>query len=189
MKSVVVTGASSGIGAEVARQFLNLGWQVGLLARREERLAEIAEGHERAIVLPCDVTDTGALEKAFERFVADAGRLDVLFNNAGIFGPSALIDEVDPAEWERVLMTNVSAMFHSARLAFRQMRHQEPTGGRIINNGSISAHSPRGAGAVCYTVSKHAVTGLTKSLALDGRDLGIACGQIDIGNARTENGG
>lgn len=183
MTAVVVTGASSGIGAEVARHMLAKGWTVGLIARRADRLEQVAQAGD-AMVLPCDVTDTAALERAIAAFIDRTGRLDVLFNNAGVFGPSALIDQVPPAEWDRVLMTNVSAMFHAARLAFGQMRAQG--GGRIINNGSISAHSPRAPGSVCYTTSKHAITGMTKALALDGRDLGITCGQIDIGNARTE---
>ena len=158
MKSILITGASSGIGAAVARDFLAAGWHVGLLARREAALREVADGHDRATILPVDVQDADAVEAAFDTFVAAAGRIDVLFNNAGLFG---------------------------ARAAFARMRGQDPQGGRIINNGSISAHVPR-ENSVCYTTTKHAITGLTKSLSLDGRAFDIACGQIDIGNARTE---
>ncbi|MHA6326191.1 SDR family oxidoreductase [Roseivivax sp. CAU 1753] len=185
MKSILVTGASSGIGAAVARDFLAAGWHVGLLARREDALRAVAAGYEAATVLPVDVRDADAVEAAFDRFVARAGRLDVLFNNAGLFGPSALIDDVALAEWDAVVGVNLTGMFLCARAAFARMRRQDPQGGRIINNGSISAHVPRET-SVCYTTTKHAITGLTRSLSLDGRGFDIACGQIDIGNARTE---
>ena len=183
MKTIIVTGASSGIGRATAEKFLGEGWKVGLIARRAERLEEIARGHENAVALPADVTDPAAMEAAFARFVA--GRLDVLFNNAGIFGPAAPIDELPVADFDAVVAVNLRGMFIAARLAFAQMRRQSPQGGRIINNGSISAHAPR-PHSVSYTTTKHAVTGLTRSLALDGRPLGIACGQIDIGNAESE---
>lgn len=185
MTSILITGASSGIGAAVARDFLDAGWTVGLLARREAALQSVADGHERAIILPADVSDPEAVEAAFEAFVARAGRLDVLFNNAGLFGPAALIDEISVADWTEVLGVNLTGMFLCARAAFARMRAQAPRGGRIINNGSISAHVPR-ENSVCYTTTKHAITGLTRSLSLDGRAFDIACGQIDIGNARTE---
>lgn len=178
MTSILITGASSGIGRSTAALFLERGWRVGLLARRADVLDEIARGHPNAVALPCDVTDPAAMEAAFAAF----GPLDVLFNNAGLFGPQAPIDEVPLDQWEQVMLTNLHGMFIAARLAFGRMRAQG--GGRIINNGSISAHSPR-AGSVCYTTTKHAITGLTKSLSLDGRAFGIACGQIDIGNANT----
>ncbi|MEM7520086.1 MAG: SDR family oxidoreductase [Pseudomonadota bacterium] len=178
MKSILITGASSGIGRATAEHFLTAGWRVGMLARRGELLEELAADHAGAVALPCDVTDPAALEAAFDTF----GRLDVLFNNAGMFGPSGPIDEIPVAAWEQVMMVNLHGMFLAARLAFRQMRAQ--AGGRIINNGSISATTPR-PGSVCYTTTKHAITGLTKSLALDGRPHDIACGQIDIGNAET----
>lgn len=185
MSTILITGASSGIGRATAELFLREGWQVGLLARREDRLRDLAQGAENATVLSADVTDAAAMERAFTGFTDRVGRLDVLFNNAGLFGPSAPIDEVPIEAWEQVMMTNLHGMFVAARLAFAQMRRQDPQGGRIINNGSISAHTPR-AGSVCYTTTKHAVTGLTKSLSLDGRPFDIACGQIDIGNAATE---
>ncbi len=185
MKSIVITGASSGIGRATAEVFLDAGWQVGLIARRADVLEDIADRHENATALPCDVTDPGAMQTAFDGFTAKAGRLDALFNNAGMFGPSAPIDEVDVDAFDQVINVNVRGMFIAARLAFAQMRHQDPQGGRIINNGSLSAHNPR-PGSICYTTSKHAITGMTKSLSLDGRAFDIACGQIDIGNARTE---
>ncbi len=184
-RSIIITGASSGIGRATAEKFLREGWQFGLIARRQSVLQEVADGHAGAHVAAADVTDADALERAFAAIVRKIGRLDVLFNNAGVFGPSGPIDEIDLAEWQRVLDVNLSGMFYAARLAFAQMRRQAPQGGRIINNGSISAHSPR-PGSVCYTTTKHAITGLTRSLSLDGRALDIACGQIDIGNARTE---
>lgn len=181
MKRIIVTGASSGIGRAVAEYFLQNDWHVGLMARRESALDEIAQDRPRAQVLPCDVTDEAAVDTAFAAF----GHLDVLFNNAGQFGPQATIDEIALADWQATVDVNLTGMFLCARAAFRQMRHQAPQGGRIINNGSISAHSPR-EGSTCYTTTKHGVSGLTKTLSLDGRAFGIACGQIDIGNARTD---
>ena len=184
-KTIVITGASSGIGAATAKVFLDDGWQVGLIARRREALEAIAAGHPAAHVLSADVTDEAALKAAFDKFVAATGRVDVLFNNAGSFGPAGLIDEIPVDEWRQVVDLNLTGMFLAARFAFAQMRRQDPMGGRIINNGSVSAHAPR-PGSVGYTSTKHAITGLTKSLSLDGRAFGIACGQIDIGNAQTE---
>lgn len=184
-RSLLITGASSGIGRATAEMFLDAGWQVGLIARRADRLEEMAASHAKAIALPADVTDAEAMRAAFERFIAQTGRLDVLFNNAGIFGPMGPIDEVPLDGLDQVLNVNIRGMFIAAQLAFGQMRRQNPKGGRIINNGSISAHSPR-PGSTCYTLSKHAITGLTRSLYLDGRAHGIACGQIDIGNAESE---
>jgi NAD(P)-dependent dehydrogenase (short-subunit alcohol dehydrogenase family) len=184
-KTAIVTGASSGIGAAVARRLLSEGWTVGLLARREEKLHEVAEDHPAAVVLPADVTDEGAVEAAFGRFVADAGRLDLLFNNAGLFGTAGPLDELSIAMWREVVEVNLTGMFLCARAAFGRMRRQDPQGGRIVNNGSVSAQVPR-PGAAAYTATKHAITGLTKQIALDGRPYGIACGQIDLGNARTE---
>jgi len=179
MNRVLITGASSGIGRATAELFLSRGWRVGLIARRTEMLEEIAQGNENAVVLPADVTDAEAMAKAFSAF----GTVDVLFNNAGIFGPSAPIDEVALEDWGQVLAVNLNGMFIAARLAFGAMRAQG-SGGRIINNGSISAHTPR-ENSVCYTTTKHAITGLTKSLALDGRPFDITAGQIDIGNAES----
>ncbi len=185
MKSILITGASSGIGRATALEFLQAGWRVGLIARRAEVLQDLAQAHDNAMALPCDVTDAGAMQAVFDSFVAHAGCLDVLFNNAGMFGPSAPIDEVEIDAFDQVINVNVRGMFIAARLAFAQMRRQDPQGGRIINNGSLSAHKPR-PGSICYTTSKHAITGMTRSLSLDGRAFEIACGQIDIGNARTE---
>ncbi|MCV6823614.1 MULTISPECIES: SDR family oxidoreductase [Halocynthiibacter] len=179
MKSIIITGASGGLGAATARLFLEKGWRVGLLARNKDKLEALADGHERAVVLPCDVTDEGSIERAFAAFDRP---LDALFNNAGTFGKQALIDEITVAEWRHTVDVNLTGMFLAARAAFTRMRTQDPTGGRIINNGSISAHTPRPQ-TVGYTATKHAVTGLTKTLALDGRPFQIACGQIDIGNA------
>lgn len=179
MKSVIITGASSGIGRATAEHFLQEGWRVGLIARRADVLAEV--DHANAVLLPCDVIDEAAVDASFAAF----GHLDVLFNNAGMFGPQTTIDQIALADWRQVVDVNLTGMFLCARAAFRQMRHQDPQGGRIINNGSISAHTPR-EGSVCYTTTKHGVAGLTKTLSLDGRAFDIACGQIDIGNARTD---
>ena len=185
MPSILITGASSGIGRATAEKFLAEGWKVGLLARRAEALEAVAAARPGAMVLPADVTDPAQVEAAFASFAARTGRLDVLFNNAGWFAPTAPIDEVPLADWARAVQVNLTGMFLCARAAFGQMRRQTPRGGRIINNGSISAHVPR-PGSVTYTTTKHAITGLTRSLSLDGRACDIACGQIDIGNARTE---
>ncbi|MEL7255099.1 MAG: SDR family oxidoreductase [Pseudomonadota bacterium] len=185
MKTILITGASSGIGRASAEQFLAAGWRVGLVARRVDPLEEMAAAHEHAIALPGDVTDAGLMEDVFARFLAKTGRIDALFNNAGMFGPAATIDEVAVEAFDEVMAVNLRGMFICARLAFKHMRAQSPKGGRIINNGSISAHAPR-PGSVCYTTTKHAITGLTKTLSLDGRAFDIACGQIDIGNAATD---
>ena len=182
--AILITGASSGIGRATAELFLKEGWTVGVLARRTEMLEELALEQDNVVVLPADVTDPRAVENAFTRFRRTAGRLDVLFNNAGIFGVAAPIDEVPVEIWMKVVGVNLHGMFLCARQAFAAMRTQEPQGGRIINNGSISAHVPRD-GSVCYTATKHAITGMTRTLSLDGRPFSIACGQIDIGNART----
>lgn len=184
MKTILITGASQGIGAATARAFWAAGWHVGLLARRAEPMEKLAQG-QAATVLPADVTDPEAVQQAVDKLVGESGRLDVLFNNAGMFGPSGSIDTVDLASWRQVLDVNVNGMFVCAQAAFKQMRKQSPQGGRIINNGSLSAHVPR-EGSICYTTTKHAITGLTRTLSLDGRPYDIACGQIDIGNARTE---
>ncbi|MGR3648700.1 MAG: SDR family oxidoreductase [Shimia sp.] len=185
MKSIIITGASQGIGRATAEMFLNAGWRVGLLARSVQKLAAVAEGRDGAVVLEADVNDEAAMAAAFARFVDTAGRLDALFNNAGLFGPAGTIDEVPLAGFDEVMSVNVRGMFVAAQLAFKQMRSQSPAGGRLINNGSLSAHVPR-EGSVCYTMSKHAITGLTRTLSLDGRPFDIACGQIDIGNAATD---
>lgn len=179
--SILITGASGGIGRAVAELMGKNGWRVGLVARRHAKLQEVAEAIDDAEILVADVTKPGEVTQAFAKF----GRLDVLFNNAGIFTPAATIDEVSLENWQAALDVNLTGMFLCARAAFAQMRHQTPQGGRIINNGSISAHSPR-PGSVTYTTTKHAITGLTKTIGLDGRPFDIACGQIDIGNARTD---
>ena len=184
MSGILITGAGSGIGRATARAFLAAGWRVGLIGRRESALRETA-GDAPALVLPCDVTDEAQVDRAFDRATAEWGRLDVLFNNAGLAAAPATPDLMAAEEFRQVVEVNVTGMFLCARAAFRLMRAQDPQGGRIINNGSISAHAPR-PGSIAYTTTKHAVTGLTKSLSLDGRPFGIACGQIDIGNAATE---
>lgn len=184
-KSILITGAGSGIGRETARLFLAQGYNVGLIGRRSDKLEETAAGQENARILPCDVTKPESVATVFDDFVAEFNHLDVLFNNAGMGLPSTLIDEIAVDDWQALNDVNITGMFLCARAAFGQMRRQSPQGGRIINNGSISAHVPR-PGSVPYTMSKHAVTGLTRTLSLDGRKFNIACGQIDIGNALTE---
>ncbi|WCR11787.1 SDR family oxidoreductase [Paracoccus stylophorae] len=181
---IVITGAGSGIGRATARRFLKDGWRTALIGRREDALHETADG-QPALILPCDVTDDAAVDLAFDRIVSEWGRLDVLFNNAGRGVAPATPDQLSPEAFRAVIDVNVTGMFLCARAAFRVMRAQRPQGGRIVNNGSIAAHVPR-AGSIAYTASKHAVTGLTRSLSLDGRDFDIACGQIDVGNAGTE---
>lgn len=185
MGVMLVTGASAGIGRAVAARALDQGWQVALLARRAGPMDEIAAARDTALVLPCDVGDSAQVNAAFAATVARFGRVDVLFNNAGWFPPSATPDAITDADWDRAVAVNLSGMFYCARAAFAQMRAQDPQGGRIINNGSVSAQVPR-LNALAYSTTKHAINGLTKSLALDGRPFGIAAGQIDIGNARTE---
>lgn len=183
-QTILITGAGAGIGRATARAFRAAGWRVALMGRREAALRETAEGAD-VLILPADVGNPAEVEAAFARLRAEWGRLDVLFNNAGIAAKAAPLDEIPVEDWLAVMHTNISGMVLCARAAFGLMRHQNPRGGRIINNGSISAHAPR-PGSVPYTVSKHAVTGLTKTLGLDGRAFNIACGQIDIGNALTE---
>jgi NAD(P)-dependent dehydrogenase (short-subunit alcohol dehydrogenase family) len=184
-QTILITGAGSGIGRATAHKFLAAGWSVGLIGRREDALAQTAADHANALVLPCDVTVPKQVEAAFAQTVATFGRVDVLFNNAGISAKAAPIDEIALDTWFEVVNVNLNGMYLCARAAFGQMRRQSPQGGRIINNGSISAHVPR-PGSAPYTTTKHAVTGLTKSLGLDGRAFNIACGQIDIGNALTQ---
>ncbi|VDC30213.1 SDR family oxidoreductase [Pseudogemmobacter humi] len=184
MRRALITGAGAGIGRATARALIAAGWQVALLGRNEARLRETAEGSD-ALILPGDVGVPADVDAAFARIEAEWGRLDLLFNNAGIFLAPAPIDEIATDDWLHLAQTNITGMFLCARAAFGLMRRQNPQGGRIINNGSVSAHAPR-PGSVPYTMSKHAVTGLTKTLALDGRRFGISCGQIDIGNAATD---
>jgi len=184
-KTIIITGAGSGIGRATATAFLDAGYHVGLIGRRAETLEETAAGHANALILPCDVGTPDAVEAAFKTARSYWKRLDVLFNNAGIGSPSRPIDETDIDVWLDVVRINLTGSFLCARAAFGWMREQSPQGGRIINNGSISAHAPR-PGSTPYTSTKHAITGLTKTLSLDGRAFDIVCGQIDIGNALTE---
>jgi NAD(P)-dependent dehydrogenase (short-subunit alcohol dehydrogenase family) len=184
-QSIVITGAGSGIGRATARVFLARGWQVGLIGRRRDSLEETAAGDPAALVIQADVSDPAQVDAAFVQMVARWGRIDVLFNNAGMSLKGAPIDEIKVEDWLALSGVNITGMFLTARAAFGQMRRQTPQGGRIINNGSISAHVPR-PGSSPYTMSKHAVTGLTRTLGLDGRRFNIACGQIDIGNAATD---
>jgi NADP-dependent 3-hydroxy acid dehydrogenase YdfG len=181
---ILITGAGSGIGRVTARAFLAAGWDVALMGRRGDALADTAQGVSAALVLPCDVTQPASVDAAFDEIKAKWGRLDVLFNNAGQSLRAAPIDEIAVDDWFALSSVNITGMFLVARAAFGMMRRQEPQGGRIINNGSISAHVPR-PGSAPYTMSKHAVMGLTRTLSLDGRAFNIACGQIDIGNALT----
>jgi NAD(P)-dependent dehydrogenase (short-subunit alcohol dehydrogenase family) len=184
----VVTGAGSGIGAAVAHALAGEGWVVVLAGRRRAALASVAaQGAGLAGVLdpvPADVTDEASVRALFDRAVARHGRVDLLFNNAGTGAPARDLDTVPLTEWDAVVAVNLTGAFLCTREAFRVMRHQRPRGGRIINNGSISAHAPR-PGSVAYTATKHAITGLTRATSLDGRAHDIACGQIDIGNAAT----
>ena len=184
-RTIIITGASQGIGKATAEAFLAAGWTVGCLARSADKLKLVTDAHERAHPLVADVTNSAEVDVAFDDFASEAGRIDALFNNAGRGSPAETIDEISDETWNAVLSVNVTGMFNCARTAFRHMRAQSPQGGRIVNNGSISAYAPRWR-SVPYTVTKHAVTGLTKCLAIDGRPFDIACGQIDIGNALTE---
>lgn len=187
--TAIVTGAGTGIGRATAIGFLEAGWNTVLAGRRleklEETVAQAAEASGKALAVSCDVSDPASVDALFEAAAATFGRVDCLFNNAGSAAAGRTIDEISLDDWYRVVDANLHGSFLCARAAFRQMRRQEPQGGRIINNGSISAHAPR-PGSVPYTTTKHAITGLTKTLALDGRPFSIACGQIDIGNALTE---
>ena len=185
----LVTGASQGIGRAVALGLLADGFRLVLAARRAEPLEALAEEARQqggeALAVPCDVTDAASVAALFTRIRYTYGRLDLLFNNAGVGAPAVPIDELELDAWHRAVNTNLTGVFLCSRAAFALMREQSPRGGRIINNGSISAHTPRPFSAP-YTATKHAVAGLTKALALDGRAFDIACGQIDIGNAATE---
>ena len=185
----VVTGGGSGIGAAVAHALAADGWTVVIAGRRREALEDmVAAGHGLGgglEAIPTDVTDEAAVRRLFEETVRRHGRVDLLFNNAGIGAIAVDIDAVALDDWNSVVAVNLTGAFLCTREAFRVMRQQQPMGGRIINNGSISAHAPRPR-SIAYTATKHAITGLTKSTALDGRAFDIACGQIDIGNAATE---
>jgi len=186
--TALVTGAGSGIGRAVALGLLAKGYRVALAGRRADALAETAGLSGAAsgdvLIVPTDVGDEAAVDALFGQIGERFGRLDLLFNNAGTGAAPLPIDELPVAQWNRVVAANLTGSFLCARAAFRLMKAQQPRGGRIINNGSISAHAPRPNSAP-YTATKHAITGLTKSLALDGRIYDIACGQIDIGNAES----
>ncbi|WP_371549925.1 SDR family oxidoreductase [Streptomyces sp. NBC_00554] len=187
-KIAVVTGAGSGIGRAVAVELLRTGWSVALAGRRPQTLEETAalapEGP--TIAVRTDVSRPDDVDALFAAVHDRFGRLDLLFNNAGTFGPGGVPFEELPFEaWRHVVDTNLNGAFLCAQAAYRRMKEQDPQGGRIINNGSISAHTPR-PHSIAYTATKHALTGLTKSLSLDGRPYRIACGQIDIGNAATD---
>jgi NAD(P)-dependent dehydrogenase (short-subunit alcohol dehydrogenase family) len=185
----VVTGGGSGIGAAVAHALASEGWTVVVAGRRRAALEEVVaagqglDGGLDAILT--DVTDEASVRRLFEQTVQRHGRIDLLFNNAGIGAAAVDIDAIELDEWNKVIAVNLTGAFLCTREAFRVMRQQRPMGGRIINNGSISAHAPRPR-SIAYTATKHAITGLTKSTALDGREFDIACGQIDIGNAGTD---
>ncbi|HTU30466.1 MAG TPA: SDR family oxidoreductase [Solirubrobacteraceae bacterium] len=184
----IVTGAGSGVGAEAALALAHGGFSLVLAGRRIEALREtearIRAPGGSALAVACDVTEERSVTALFDTAIRECGRVDVVFNNAGVGMPDRDLEDVTLDEWDRVVATNVTGVFLCTREAFRAMKRQQPRGGRIINNGSISAHVPR-PGSIAYTASKHAVTGLTRATALDGRGFGIACGQIDIGNATT----
>jgi NAD(P)-dependent dehydrogenase (short-subunit alcohol dehydrogenase family) len=195
----VVTGAGSGVGRGIARALLGAGWQVALAGRHPESLRETAAGAgdgtgtgtgagtgaEAALVVPADVRVPESVARLFDAVGDRWGRIDLLVNNAGVFGPGGAVDKISLADWQQIVDTNLTGAFLCAQHAVRMMKAQSPRGGRIINNGSISAHTPR-PNSVGYTATKHAMTGLTKSISLDGRRFDIACGQIDIGNAATD---
>lgn len=187
-KVAIVTGAGTGIGKSVAAALLKEAWTVIFTGRRMAVLEEAvaaAGGGVRGIPIACDITQEEEVDRLFDEAVERCGRVDLLFNNAGAGYPGTLIDEIPVDAWKKIIDVNLTGSFLCARAAFRVMRKQDPQGGRIINNGSISAHAPR-PGSVPYTSSKHAITGLTRTIALDGRPFNIACGQVDIGNALTE---
>jgi len=182
----IVTGGGTGIGRAAAQALLGAGWRVAVAGRRAEPLAEVvAQAPERALAVPTDVGDPASVEALFQQAVKAFGRVDLLFNNAGTGLAAAPLEDIEVADWQRVVNTNLNGMFYGIQQAFRVMKAQDPVGGRIINNGSISAHAPR-PHSIAYTATKHAVTGLTKAASLDGRRYNIAVGQIDIGNAHTD---
>ncbi|HSI52623.1 MAG TPA: SDR family oxidoreductase [Ramlibacter sp.] len=187
-KVAIVTGGGTGIGKAAAQALLGAGWRVAVAGRRKEPLdAAIAEVDAGGcgLAVPTDVTDPASVEALFATTVKAWGRVDLLFNNAGMGLGGTLLEDVTVEDWKRVVDTNLNGMFYGIQQAFRVMKSQNPRGGRIINNGSISAHAPR-PNSIAYTATKHAVTGLTKTAALDGRKYDIAVGQIDIGNALTD---
>ena len=185
MRIAVVTGGGSGIGAAVTHELAVDGWTVVIAGRRREALEAVAAADTGVEPIPTDVADEASVRNLFDRTVERHGRIDLLFNNAGVGAPAVEIDELSLDAWQQVVAVNLTGAFLCTREAFRVMRHQQPRGGRIINNGSIAAYTPR-PHSIAYTATKHAVTGLTKSTALDGRAYDIACGQIDVGNAATD---
>jgi NADP-dependent 3-hydroxy acid dehydrogenase YdfG len=188
VKAAMVTGAGSGLGRLISTALLAAGYRVALAGRHADALEATAGDHAEtgaAQVIPTDVRDADSVAELFGKVEETWGRVDLLVNNAGMSGPGGPVDEVSVEDWRNVVDTNLTGSFLCARAAFAIMRRQRPGGGRIINNGSISAHVPR-PGSAAYTATKHAITGLTRSLSLDGRPFGIACGQIDIGNAATD---
>lgn len=183
----LITGAGTGIGRSAAISLANIGYKLVLVGRRPEPLHETASicKNTESLCIPGDVGDPGQVVKLFEQLMKQFGRLDLLFNNAGIGTPPVGIDELEFDDWENCVRVNLTGSFLCSKHAFRIMKSQTPMGGRIINNGSVSAHAPRPK-TVAYTATKHAITGLTKSLSLDGREFDICCSQIDIGNADTD---
>jgi len=186
-KVAIVTGGGSGIGKAAALALLGAGWRVAVAGRRADVLQQVAEQAPKgqALAVPTDITDPASVEALFAATVKAFGRVDLLFNNAGIGLPAAPLEDMAVADWKRVVDTNLNGMFYGIQNAFRVMKAQQPMGGRIINNGSISAYAPR-PHSIAYTATKHAVGGLTKTASLDGRRYNIAVGQIDIGNAMTD---
>jgi NAD(P)-dependent dehydrogenase (short-subunit alcohol dehydrogenase family) len=182
----IVTGGGTGIGRAAALALLGGGWRVVVAGRRPEPLQEVVkQAPDRMLAVPTDMTDADSVRALFDATVKAFGRVDLLFNNAGTGLPAAPLEDMAVADWKRVVDTNLNGMFYGIQNAFRVMKAQQPKGGRIINNGSISAHAPR-PHSIAYTATKHAVTGLTKAASLDGRRHDIAVGQIDIGNAHTD---
>lgn len=186
-KVALITGASSGIGKNTALAFIDAGYNVAVTARRKELLDELVKDADpqQVLVCPADLTDPVAVDKVFQEIDKKFSKLDVVFNNAGNNIPPTTIADISVEDWKKVIDVNLNGAFLIARGAFIAMQNQQPQGGRIINNGSISAHVPR-PGSTAYTTTKHAITGLTKTISLDGRPFNIACGQIDIGNAASE---
>lgn len=187
-KVAIVTGGGSGIGRAAALALLRDGWSVVLAGRREQPLADVAaesDAGERVLAVPTNVADPESVQALFERTVARFGRVDLLFNNAGVGAQAVPLEDLSIEQWKNVVDINLNGMFYCIQSAFRAMKSQTPRGGRIINNGSISAHTPR-PNSIAYTATKHAVMGLTKTASLDGRKYDIAVGQIDVGNAGTD---
>lgn len=187
-KCAIVTGAGTGVGKAAAMALASGGWKVVLAGRRQQPLEDLAHAlgnGNQSLVIPTDVADPSSVVSLFEQTVKNTGRVDLLFNNAGVSAPGVPIDELTVDQWRTVVDINLNGMFYCLQQAFKVMKKQNPMGGRIINNGSISAYAPR-PNSIAYTATKHAVTGLTKTASLDGRNFNIAVGQIDIGNAATD---